>query len=154
MRDTPAMRPDSARSARRVSLAFLAGFVSVLTFHQLMFALLHAVGLIPAAAYNVRPVPPFGVPQVLSGAFWGGIWGIVFSLVEPRFPRGPGYWAAAALFGAVPLTLVFWFIVAPLKGLPVAGGWHVGPWVVGLLVNGAWGLGTALLLRLLARPLR
>lgn len=154
MRDTPAMPPASAWSARRAGLAFVAGFLAVLIFHQLMFALLHAVGLIPVGAYDFRPVPPFGIPGVLSAAFWGGVWGIVFALVEPRFPHGPGYWVAAALFGAVPLTLVFWFIVAPLKGLPVAGGWHAGPWVAGLLVNGAWGLGTALLLRLFARPVR
>jgi hypothetical protein len=154
MRDTPAMRPAAAWSARRAGLAFVAGFLAVLAFHQPVFALLHAAGLIPAAAYSVRPVPPFGVPEVLSAAFWGGVWGIVFALVEPRFPRGPGYWVAAALFGGVALTAVFWFVAAPLKGLPVAGGWQAGPWVGGLLVNGAWGLGTALLLRLVARPVR
>jgi hypothetical protein len=122
MRDTPAMPPASAWSARRAGLAFVAGFLAVLVFHQPVFALLHAAGLIPVAAYNVRPVPPFGVPEVLSAAFWGGVWGVVFALVEPRLPRGPGYWVAAALFGAVALTVVFWFVAAPLKGLPVAGG--------------------------------
>ncbi len=151
MRDTPAMRPASALSGRHVVLAFVAGFVSVLIFHQLMLALLHAIGIIPVAPYDFQSVPPFGVPAVLSAAFWGGVWGIVFTLVEPRFPRGAGYWVAAALFGAVALTLVFWFIVAPLKGLPVGGGWQAAAWVTGLLVNGAWGLGTALLLRLFSR---
>ncbi|HEX7126200.1 MAG TPA: hypothetical protein VF406_10580 [Thermodesulfobacteriota bacterium] len=154
MRDTSAIRSVPVWSARRAGLAFVAGFVSVLIFHQLMFALLYAVGLVQAAPYNLQPVPPFGVPAVLSAAFWGGVWGIVFALVEPRFPRGPGYWVAAVLFGAVALTVVFWFVVAPLKGLPVGGGWRAAAWVPGLLVNGAWGLGTALLLRAFARPAR
>jgi hypothetical protein len=153
MRNTPAMPPAPAWSARRAGLAFVAGFVAVLTFHQLTLALLRAMGLVPVAPYDFGPVPPFGVPAVLSAAFWGGVWGVVFALVEPRFPRGPGYWITTALFGAVALTVVFWFIVAPLKGLPVGGGWHAAPWVAGLLVNGAWGIGTALFLRLFSgRP--
>lgn len=154
MRGTAERRPASASSNGRVVLAFVAGFLAVPVFHQVMLALLHAIGFVPVTAYNFQPVPPFGVPAVLSAAFWGGVWGVVFALVEPRFPRGPGYWIAAALFGAVPLTLVFWFIVAPLKGLPVAGRWQAAAWVTGLLVNGAWGIGTALFLRLFSRHTR
>ncbi|MEH2154212.1 hypothetical protein [Nostoc sp.] len=41
-----------------------------------------------------------------------------------------------------------WFVVAPLKGQPLAGGWKLVGIVTGLLVNGAWGVGTAGLLRL------
>jgi hypothetical protein len=71
--------------------------------------------------------------------------------VAPRLPRGAGHWAAAALFGALALSLVAWFVVAPLKGLAVAGGGRPAAIATGLLVNGAWGLGTALLLRALRR---
>jgi hypothetical protein len=48
-------------------------------------------------------------------------------------------------------VLVAWFIVAPLKIQPVAGGFQPAAMVTGLLVNGAWGVGTALLLRLLSK---
>ena len=93
-------------SAALLGLAFVAEFLAVPLFHQPMLALLHALGVTPAAPYAVRPLPPFGVPQVLSQSFWGGVWGIVFALVAPRIPRGAGYWAAAALFGAFALSLV------------------------------------------------
>ena len=134
-----------APSSKLVGLAFVAGFLAVPLFHQPMLALLRAVGVTVAMPYVTRPVPPLGVPQIVSQAFWGGVWGIVFALVAPRFPRGTGYWTSAVLFGALALSLVAWFIVAPLKGLPVAGGGHPGAIATALLVNGAWGFGTALL---------
>jgi hypothetical protein len=140
-----------APSAALLGLAFVAGFLAVPIFHQPMLALLHALGVTPATPYAMRPLPPFGVPQVLSQSFWGGVWGIVFALVAPRFPRGAGYWVAAALFGAFALSLVAWFVVAPIKGLPVAGGGRPAAIATGLLVNGAWGLGTALLLMALRK---
>ena len=141
----------TAPSATLLGLAFVAGLLAVPLFHQPMLALLHALGITPATPYAMRPLPPFGVPQVLSQSFWGGVWGIVFALVAPRFPRGAGYWVAAALFGAFALSLVAWFVVAPIKGLPVAGGGRPAAIATGLLVNGAWGLGTALLLMALRK---
>ena len=57
----------------RVLKAFVAGFVSVLVFHPGVLALLHVAGLIPRGPYALAPVPPLGVPQVISAAFWGGV---------------------------------------------------------------------------------
>ena len=57
--------------------AFLAGFLSTLIFHQGLLALLHAAGASPRPAYVMTAAPPLGVPQVLSLAFWGVLWGIV-----------------------------------------------------------------------------
>lgn len=133
-------------SSELVALGFVAGFLAVPLFHQPMLALLHTIGMAPRAPYSFAPVPPFGVPLVVSQSFWGGVWGIIFALVAPRFPRGPAYWPTAVLFGAFALSLVAWFIVAPLKGLPVAGGGQPAAIAIGLLVNGAWGGGTAALL--------
>src|SRR3546814_19529065 len=98
----------------------------------------------------MAPTEPCGVPKVISLAFWVGVWGFVFSWVEPKFPRGAGYWIAALLFGAIFPTLVAWFVVAPLKGQPVAGGFVPGRMMIGPLVNGAWGIGTAILYRIAA----
>lgn len=133
---------------RGLVLAFVAGFIAVLLFHQPMLALLHALGVTGATAYPTQPVPPFEVPRVLSAAFWGGIWGMVFVLVRPWIARGRAYLPGAVLFGAFVLSLVAWFVVAPLKGLPLASGGHPAGIITALLVNGAWGLGTALLLLL------
>jgi hypothetical protein len=75
-------------------------------------------------------------------------------MVESRFPRGARYWLYAFAFGAVLPSLVAWFVVAPLKGLPMAGGWQANRMITGFLINGAWGVGTALLLALLYRTNR
>lgn len=144
-----------ARSARltasttgpRLLLGFVAAFLATLTFHQIGLELLHFVRLTQAMPYSARPVPPFGVPQVISLAFWGGLWGIVFVLVEPWLARCPGgYWVGAIVFGAIVPTLVAWFVVLPLKGLPIGFGFHFPGILVGPIVNGLWGLGTGIFL--------
>jgi hypothetical protein len=100
---------------------FIAGFVATLIFHQIGLLLLHFVGMTPNMPYNLNSVPPFGVPQFISLSFWGGVWGIIFVLIEPYLVRSPGgYWLGAIIFGAIFPTAVAWFIVRPLKGLPVA----------------------------------
>lgn len=129
----------------RYAVGFGAGFVSVLVFHQGMLTFLHVIGIAAAGPFPMLSTWPFGVPQVWSLAFWGGVWGIVFAAVEPEFPLEHMYWAVAFLFGAIGPTLVAWFVVFPLKSIPVAGGWHPAGVATGLLVNGAWGVGAALL---------
>jgi hypothetical protein len=39
-------------------------------------------------------------------------------------------------------------VVAPLKGLPIAGGWNPVNLLTALVLNGAWGIGVALLMRI------
>lgn len=136
---------------QRILLAFVAGFLAVLAFHQPTLWLLANAGITQAAPYAMKTVPPLGLPQFISGAFWGGIWGILFYLVSRRWSSGPSYWIKAVLFGMILPTLVAWFIVAPLKGLPVAAGGKFNGMLTGLCVNAAWGLGTALFLRLAVR---
>ena len=141
-----AARP--AYSGQKLWIGFLAGFIAVLLFHQPILALLSQLGIAKATVYSFKATAPLGVPQVLSIAFWGGVWGIAFAAIESRLPRGALYWICAFAFGAICPTLVAWFVVAPLKGSPPAGGWELNRMITGFLINGAWGLGTALLLRL------
>jgi hypothetical protein len=149
MATTPLFASTRARSpARKLLLGFLAGFIATLLFHQPALALLNELGIAKGNLYSFRAIAPFGVPQVISLAFWGGVWGMLFAFIEHRFPRGALYWTYAFLFGAIFPTLVAWFVVAPIKGLPVAGGWQFNRMLTGFLINGAWGLGTALLLAL------
>ncbi len=135
---------------RRVILGFIAGFLATLIFHQIALALLHAAGMTPRGAWSMQPVPPFGVPSVISLSFWGGVWGIIMMPVIDR-QRGAAYWIWAIVFGAVLPTLVAWFLVAPLKHQPMAGGWKPRALMLGPVVNGAWGFGTALIYRLFSR---
>jgi hypothetical protein len=137
-------------SGMRVMLGFVAAFFATLIFHQIGVELCHLVGLTPNTPYNFKGVPPFGVPQVISLAFWGGVWGIVFVPVEPWLARGPGgYWVGAIIFGAIVPTVFSWLVVAPIKGLPLGYGFHFPGLLVGPIVNGLWGLGTGLFLQLL-----
>lgn len=136
-------------TAARLAWGFAAGFLAVPTFHQIALLLLHLAGIAPAP-WSMAPVPPLGVPAVLSASFWGGVWGIVLALVAPRFGRSVGYWLGCIVFGAVALTLVAWFVVGPLKGAaPISQRLTWPGIVIGPVVNGAWGLGVALFLSLL-----
>jgi hypothetical protein len=135
----------------RYFLAFLAGFLSTLTFHQAFIALLHRAGQWPRPAWPMDPTPPLQVPAVLSLAFWGGLWALALAPVLARWGLGPSYWVAWFVAGAILPTLVALFVVMPLKGKPPAGGWDPKVMVGAMMVNGVWGLGTALFLRLFAR---
>ncbi len=135
---------------RRVAFAFLAGFLGTIAFHQIALELLHLGHLAPFGAGATKPVPPFGVPAVISLAFWGGGWGVVMMPVIDR-RRGAAYWLIAIIFGAIAPTLVAWFVVAPLKHQPMAGGFKPRMLMLGPIVNGAWGLGTAAFYRLFVR---
>ena len=130
--------------------AFLAGFLSTLVFHQGVLALLHGLRMTPRNPWVMTPTPPMGVPAVLSLAFWGGVWGIALWLMI-RGAAGSKYWLLAVVLGAILPTLVAFFVVFPMKGLPIGGGWKPDLIVGALLLNGAWGFGVALFMRLFAR---
>lgn len=129
--------------------AFAAGFASTLVFHQAVIWAFQMLGL-AVTPWNMSPVPPFGVPAVISLAFWGGVWGIPIWYLM-RHATGAAYWLRAAVFGAIGPTAGFLFIVLPLKGGAMAGGWDPKLIVGGLIVNGVWGLGLGVFLRLFRR---
>lgn len=130
--------------------AFVAAFLATLIFHQGLFGLFYLVDLVPKAPFNMTPVGPLGVPAVISLAFWGGLWGLpLWALVRGRV--GMRHWVISLIFGAVGPTAVAMLIVFPLKGIAVAPVMVVG----GLILNGAWGVGTSLLMRALGeRPVK
>lgn len=118
--------------------AFIAGFLSTLVFHQGLFGLFYLAGVVPAAPFNLTPVPPLGVPAVVSLAFFGGLWGIVLWAIAGRL-AGAMHWLLHALIGAVGPTAVAMLVVFPMKGLEVSAQ----TWIGGLILNGVWGLGVA-----------
>ena len=145
--------PATSELPRWLIVGFVSGAVSVLLFHQGTAALLHALELTARAPYSLAPTSPFGVPQVGSIAFWGGIWGVLLAASLGRLHGAPLVLAAVA-FGAVLPTLAAWFLVAPLKGQPLAAGGIPMAMAVGVMVNGAWGLGTGFGLALFGRARR
>ncbi len=135
---------------KRVLLAFLAGFLATLVFHQPVLWLLHNAGIAPFAPWSMTPVKPFGVPSVISLAFWGGVWGIIMIPVIARIRSEAAYFLTAAVFGAILPTLVAALVSAPLHGKPIPKA-TPGLLITGLSVNAAWGIGTAIFFRLFAR---
>jgi len=127
---------------------FIAGFLAVLIFHQGLWYLFELVGFAPflSRAWSLDPIPPFGVPLVISRAFWGGVWG---AALAPLFQnlRDGAYWGAWTVVGSVAPTLVAFFVVPPIKGQPIPLLWP--GFGAGLLINAAWGFGTGLILKLL-----
>ncbi len=134
--------------------ALVAGFLSTLVFHQGLLAVLHAAGKTDRTAYVMAPTKPLHVPAVISLAFWGGVWGILLWLVIRGFAGSGLYWMLAVVIGAIAPTLVAFFVVFPLKGQPVAGGWQPSLVEGALLLNGVWGFGVALCMRLFGLPTR
>ena len=129
--------------------AFAAGFIATLAFHQGLFALFHAAGMVPMPAFNISPTAPLGVPAVLSLAFWGGVWGWPVGWLI-RSQVGARYWLKAVGFGAIGPSAVAMLLVFPLKGYPVDAKTIAGA----LLLNGAWGFGLGVLMQLMAARTR
>src|SRR6185295_6103588 len=95
---------------------FIAGALAVPLGHQLALWALNAAGVIDRKPFSMTATSPFGVPQWISLAFWGGVWGIILGFVLVYTHR-KAYWIVAILFGAIAPTLVAALVIAPLKGM-------------------------------------
>jgi hypothetical protein len=125
-----------------IGWSFLAGALAMLTFHQCAVGLFHAVGLYVVPPFDLRPVGPLGVPQVVNGAFWSGLWGIVLLyLCLPQMRRIMPGWAGGILFGFLAPPAFLFFVVAPLKGQPIAFAQTWGSMFRIVLAHAFWGFG-------------
>jgi len=142
----------SAITARRLAAGFAAGFLSVLVFSMGAIALAQAAGAaVPFPAWSMAPTQPLGVPQTVSLAFFGGLWGVGYAAVEPWLTARLGWLPGGLLYGTILPLLGVWFIVFPLKGIPVSAGFTPHGLLQGVLLHAAFGLGLALFFRLIRR---
>ena len=142
--------PTTRRTARIVILGFVAGAIGVLLFHQGGVLALYLLNVLPSPPYSMRATAPLGIPQVLSSAFWGGLWGIVLVWCMTALRSADRLWVAL-LFGGILPTLVGILVVTPLKGGDPLARLEIAGLLRGFVINGAWGLGTAIAYRLLNR---
>jgi hypothetical protein len=141
------MRDDSL--GRDLALGFVAGALAVPTFQQFMVFILTHAGMIHGTLYSMKPVAPMGVPTIVSQSFWGGIWGLVFVAILHWVPNARPIWLVGLLMGAIALPMAGWFVVAPLKHLPMAAGWNTTRMLASVLINGGWGIGIAIIFMIL-----
>ena len=129
-------------SIKILAMGFVAGFLAVPLGHQIMELIYYLTLPSRKFPWNMAPNPAsFGLPSVVNLSFWGGVWGVMWALVEPYAPRGWLYWISAIVFGGVCATAVGAYVVTALKHLPPGGmSW------LGFGVNGAWGLAAAFFL--------
>ncbi len=125
----------------RMLLGFIAGVLSVLTFHQGMVELFHLADAAPPA-WSMQLVPPYSVPRLVDLSFWGGLYGLVFGMFAPVLRPN---WAFGIALGVI-AAAVGWLVVAPLKGMPLGYGWDPAAMIRSLIINGVWGLGVGLIL--------
>jgi hypothetical protein len=133
-------------TSTRLFLGFLAGSLSHLIFQDGLLGTLYIMHLAPALPWSLMPVPPLGVPVSLNLAFWAGLWGLVYALVERRLTTRFGWWPGGLVFGIAPLA-VYWFVVLPLKGFGIGGGFHLAMVPLHVALHAIFGIGTAILFR-------
>ncbi len=92
-----------------------------------------------------------GGTQIIDFCFWGGLYGAAYGFAVQRL-LVPA-WFSGLLLGVI-ASLVFWFVVLPLKGEPVAGGWAWQSMIVVLVIQAVWGVGVGLILSLLRACVR
>ena len=81
---------ESTGYSTRVLFGFIAGFLATLVFHQLTLWALWGAGVAPFGPFSMAATKPFGLPAMLSLAFWGGIGASCFPLIERKFPARGG----------------------------------------------------------------
>ena len=132
---------------------FVAGFVAVLTLQQALLWTGTQLHWLNAPTWSMKPVPPFGIPQVFSLAFWGGVWGIVVALLSPRIGTGFGYWFTIFVLFGLATTLVSLTFVNMLRGREIEE-ITLARLLPGTIVNGAWAVGVAFILSFLPQRFR
>src|SRR5688500_8206031 len=121
----------------------LAGVAATLTFRYAALLLLSVPGLTSPPSFSLKPVPGLTFPALAGVVVWAGLWGAVlaFMLARRRGPRA--YWSTALLLGGVLPTVAGVLTLLASKG-PAAFAWL--DLLVGLIVNSAWAIGTAVFL--------
>ncbi|HEX2888207.1 hypothetical protein [Vineibacter terrae] len=134
-------------TATRLFLGFLAGFLSHLIFQGGFGSILYAAHVLPTLPWSLAPVPPLGVPRSLSLGFWAGLWGVLYAVLERRFTALHAWWSGGLIFGLALPLLAYWFVVLPLRGAGIGGGFHVAMVPIEIGFHAVFGLGTAILFR-------
>lgn len=134
--------------------AFVAGLIAMLVCNQGLLWLLDRAAVANTASWSTQDLAVTGLPVVAWLALWGALWGLVIWLLVRR-AQAAGYYVGAVILAGLLVTGVSLAIApwldGPVFGVPLAG-YRKNAIVVVLGANAAYGLGFALLMRLLHPP--
>lgn len=115
----------------RIVIGFIAAMLAVLLVHQPIIMAMGKYGMLPptAIAYNMAALPNapvalanamksigfLGWPILLNNLFWGGLLGVLFSLINSRLPGGLMI-IKGLVFGILVLIFSNWLLVPFIKG--------------------------------------
>lgn len=103
----------SGTSLKGIIFGFIAGAIATVTVHEAInYALLQA-GLFPRVPWSMEPAAGFGIPQLVSDAAWGGLWGVIFALILGEVPKG-SMTLKGIILGILGPALVGVFILVPI----------------------------------------
>jgi hypothetical protein len=88
-----------------------------------------------------------GLPELLVALLVGGGGAMVLGHLLRGLRAGAVYWLTWIVAGALATSAALWLVVLPVEGRPLGGGWIPAALTVTLVANAAWGVGTALFLR-------
>jgi hypothetical protein len=138
-------------SLKHLALGFVAGAIAVVTVHELINYILHAMGLFPRVPWSMEPSAVTGVPQIVSDMFWGGLWGVLFVLLLGIIPGG-SLPVQGLIYGIVAPAILGVFILVPLitGRFPLFFGGDIKLIGSVLLILAGWGAATGWLYGFLA----
>jgi len=127
-------------SFKHLLIGFVAGAIAVVTAHEIIDWVLLKAGLFPRVPWSMQPAAVTGVPQIVSDMFWGGLWGVLFALVQDRAPGG-SLWLKGLIFGLIGPALIGVFILLPLitGRFPLFFGGDLKPIISVLLILAGFG---------------
>ena len=103
---------------KSIVLGFIAGAIATLTVHEFISWIFNTYWTgWPRQSWNFAPVssamfPDIVVPQLVSDAFWGGMWGSLFGLVLGPRPQG-ALTLRGIVLGLVGPALIGVFLAVP-----------------------------------------
>jgi hypothetical protein len=145
-------------AAGRIVLGFIAGAITVLSFHEGVIYLLGTAGYIPNRGWSMTPpIAPWGVPRLLNNVFWGGLWGVLFALVYNWVPGGIA-WLKGLLYGLFIVVVSNWLLLPLIKGRVFGqpnqvlfSDWNPQRMLITIAIVGGFGLGLGIIYGLI-RP--
>lgn len=129
-------------SLKTLLMGFIAGAIAVVTVHEIIDFLLLKAGLFQRVPWSMQPSAVTGVPQIVSDMFWGGLWGVLFALIQGSIP-GDSLLVKGLIFGIVGPALIGVFILVPLitGRFPLFFGGDPKPIISVLLILAGFGAG-------------